>query len=189
MKPISIILIIASLSVGQIQNAAASSLHSLNTFGAFLGTGTASFSSGFGRFSGIVLPDNGVPQFSWNFTVPADHVVGNPILVGITWHTSAATPCNWVLSPNFISVARPGIAHIQGASASTGLSPLDGSSVLAANATDVSAAKYYIITSPDGVTQLQPLDIITFGLFRSAGSPQDTCTSDARVQGAWIYVL
>ena len=186
MKQKFLSLICACLLAGWMQGAAATSLQTLNTYGAFLG-GEAEFRAGFGRFAGIRLPD-GTGSFAWSFTVPVDHVPGNPIVIGLTWHSFEAS-CTASLPPNFISVARPGSTHIQGQFASSGLEAFDGQETLVAGAAITSEVKYYLIVSPDGVNQIQPLDQVSFGLFRSGASPIDTCTEDIYIQGAWIYVL
>ena len=188
MKRVKLLLITVGLLFGAAQNAWATSLHSLNTYGASLGTSAAVFRGGFGPNAGIVLPDAQVGTFAWSFTVPLDHVVGNPIVVGLTWHSSTS-PCTASLRPNFISVARLGSTHIQGGGASTGLAAADGVDTLVANATNSSELKFFLITSPDGVNQLQPLDVVTFGLFRSGASAVDTCTGNINIQGAWLFVI
>ncbi len=187
MKQKILSLICTSLLAGWMQGAAATSLQSLNTYGANLNS-AAEFRDGFGRFAGIRLPDGQAGSFSWSFSVPLDHVPGNPIVIGLTWHSFEAS-CTASLPPNFISVARPGSTHIQGQFATSGLEPLDGEETLVAGAALTSEVKYYLIVSPDGVSQIQPLDQVSFGLYRGGTSSIDTCAADIYIQGAWIYIL
>ncbi len=189
MKHKTLLLIAVSLIFGYTHTVTATSLHSLNTYGAFLNGSAAVFNDGFGPNSGIDLPDGQSGQFSWSFTVPLDHIPGNPIVIGLTWHTAAPTPCRASLRSNFISVARLGSTHIQGPTASSGLTPLDGQETLVAGATNTSEIKLFAVQSPNGVTRLQPLDVVTFGMFRAGASAVDTCRGDVTIQGAWIYIL
>jgi len=124
--------------------------------------GGAAYSEGFGANAGIDLPDSGVPNFAFGFTLPFTYTPGNTVYVGVFWHTDAATPCTAMLRPNFLSVARYGDSYIQGGNASSGL------------------------VSSDGSTDLQPLDVINLGFFRPAESADDTCTGDVTIQGLAI---
>jgi hypothetical protein len=87
------------------------------------------------------------------------------------------------LRPNFISVARRGQAHITGPGATTGLAPVNGSSVIDIAATDTTSVKIFEITPPDGATALAPTDIINFGLYRPTDGAADTCSGDLVIQG------
>jgi hypothetical protein len=156
----------------------------LNPYGAFI-RGGATLATGFGPFSGIRLPASGTPDFSFGFTVPPDYVPGTSLIVRLVWH-SPSTSCGISLQPNFISVARPGRTHIIGPGASSGLDPVGGSTLIAPATANQSSAKDYLITRPDGVTDLRPGDSVIFGLFRSAGAGADTCAGDLVIQGVSI---
>lgn len=156
----------------------------LNPYGAFIRNGAA-FSTGFGAFAGIRLPASGTPDFSFGFTVPPDYVPGTSLIVRLVWH-SPSTSCGISLQPNFISVARLGRTHIIGPGASSGLDPVGGSTLAAPATANQSGAKDFLITRPDGVTDLRPGDSVIFGLFRSASAGADTCGGDLVIQGVSI---
>jgi hypothetical protein len=156
----------------------------LNPYGALTGGG-ATLSGGFGRFAGIHLPDGGTPDFAFGFTIPPDYVPGTALIVRIVWH-SPSTNCGISLLPNFISVARPGRTHIIGGFATSGLEPVGGATLVSPATANQSNAKDYLITRPDGVTDLRPGDSVSFGLFRSSGAGADTCTGELVVQAVSI---
>ena len=156
---------------------------SLDPAGA-LTEGDAAYDGGFGQHAGIELPDGSTSSFALGFAVPPEHPVGEPLLLGIWWHTGAAsTPCTAVLRPNFISVATLNSGHIVGPGADTGLSPQDGAPTLDATAPNVTRVKLYTIDSPDGVTPLRPFDAINFGLFRPSADFRDDCDGGLVIQG------
>lgn len=161
---------------------------SLDPAGVHLEDG-ATYTTGFGRHSGIQMPDIGSPSVAFGFTLPLNYTVGNTVYVGVFWHTEASTPCTAVLRPNFLSVARYGGSHIQGFSASSGFISNDGNNELFANGTNVPEIKVYTITRPDGTTELQPLDVINLGLFRRGDNADDTCSGDVTIQGLAIATL
>ena len=82
-----------------------------------------------------------------------------------------------------------GSPHLVGPSTSSGLAPLDGSTVLVATATNTTSLKVYTITSPVAGTNLQPFDAIQFGLFRAATAPADTCQGALSVSGVAVAIL
>jgi len=153
-------------------------------FAAFL-DGGATFSTGYGPFAGMGLPDSGVPNFSYAFTIPPDYTPGTDLVVRFLWHTSA-TNCSVLLAPNYISVARAGRTHIVGPSTDSGLAMVGGNLLGAGATPNLSLAKDVTITTPVPGTDLMPGDTIIFGLYRSAANPSDTCASDLRIQGVRI---
>ena len=156
----------------------------LELFAAYL-DGGATFSTGYGPFAGMGLPDSGVPNFSYAFTIPPDYTPGTDLVVRFLWHTSA-TNCSVLLAPNYISVARAGRTHIVGPSTDSGLAMVGGNLLGAGATPNLSLAKDVTITTPVPGTDLMPGDTIIFGLYRSAANPSDTCASDLRIQGVRI---
>ena len=155
---------------------------SIDPYGALLDGGT--FSTGFGPNAGMHLPNSGTPDFAYGFTIPPGYSPGTTLYVRLVWNT-ASSGCSFVLAPNFISIARSGRTHIMGSSASSGLYGVGGD-ILSSPGVNVSALKYYSISSPESGTQLQAGDSIIFGLYRSAGSASDTCAGDLIIQGVRI---
>jgi hypothetical protein len=152
--------------------------------------GDVTFGGGFGPNAGIRMGASGDSSFAASFIVPPEHTPGTPLYVGVFWHTSSATPCGIRLAPNFLSVARLGSGHIMsGGSVSTGLTPLDGSIILNATATNTPALTIYTITSPDPTRPLQAFDTINFGLFRRPTDSDDTCAAALVIQGLAVAVL
>lgn len=152
----------------------------INPYGVLLEGGT--FNTGFGAFAGIALPNEGTPNISFGFTVPPDYTPGTAIIIRVIWH-SPSTNCGIELRPNYISVARAGRTHIQGAGASSGLSAVGGTVLNTSAVANRSEAKDYLITSPDGATELRPGDSVIVGLFRSAAASTDTCPGSLVIQG------
>ncbi len=155
----------------------------LQLYGANI-AGGASFTTGGGAFAGMQLPNTGVPSFAFEFTIPPNYTSGNTLTVHVIWHTSA-TSCTMSLPPNFISVARAGSPHIQGLGASSGLGAVGGNTLNAPATANVSEEKQYTITPPDGVTPLQPGDVVIFGIFRTSSGASD-CTANLTVQGVSV---
>jgi len=151
--------------------------------------GGATYTTGFGRHSGIQMPDSGTPTISFGFTLPLNYTTGNTVYVGVFWHTEASTPCTAVLRPNFLSVARYGDSHIQGSLATSGFTSNDGNNDLVVNATNVPEIKVYTITRPDGATELRPLDVVNLGLFRRGDDAGDSCSGNVTIQGLAIATL
>lgn len=180
---------IFSLSLGAIQTASAGSFFlSLNPAGAFTDD-AAAYDDGFGPHSGISMPDGSSSSFAFGITLPLTYTSGDPIYIGVTWHTDAAAPCTAELRPNSISVARRNQTHIIGGSASTGLASLDGNNILDASGTNSSKLKVYVITPPDGATALKPLDAINFSLYRPANGGSDNCLGEVVIQGVAVAAL
>lgn len=152
----------------------------INPYGVLLQEG-ASFATGFGASAGITLPNAGTPHISFGFTIPPDYTPGTAIIVRVIWH-SPSTNCGIELRPNYISVARAGRTHILGGGASTGLSAVGGTVLNTSAVANRSEAKDYLITSPDGVTDLRPGDSVIVGLFRSAAASTDTCSGGLVIQ-------
>jgi len=174
-------------------SSAASAQKWLKSFdvGSLHARGGAIYETGFGANAGLQLPGTGSPAFEATFVVPPEYTPGKPLYLGVFWHTNAvsATPCGLELRPNFTSVARIGSPVISGPSASSGLDPLDGSTVLIASAANTTSLKIYTITSPVAGTNLQPFDSINFGLFRPSVAPADTCEGGLIVHGVAVAIL
>lgn len=151
----------------------------INPYGVRLEEGT--FATGFGANAGILLPNAATPSISFGFTIPPDYTPGTAIIVRVVWH-SPSTNCGIELRPNFISVARAGRTHILGPGASTGLSAVGGTVLNTSAVANRSEAKDYLITSPDGVTDLRPGDSVIVGLFRSAAASTYTCPGNLVIQ-------
>jgi len=143
--------------------------------------GGASFTIGFGPNAGMQLPATGVPNFAFEFTIPPNYTAGNTLTVHVIWYTSA-TSCTMSLPPNFISVARAGRTHLIGRDAYTGLTAIGGNTLNAPATANVAEEKQYAITSPDGVTPLNPGDVVVFGLFRTSSGVGD-CAANLTVEG------
>jgi hypothetical protein len=155
----------------------------LQLYGANI-AGGASFTTGFGHFAGMQLPNAGVPSFAYEFTIPPSFISNSPLTVHVIWYTSV-TSCTMTLAPNFISVARAGRTHIVGAGATSGLTGLGGDTLIAPATANVAQEKQYTITSPDGVTFLDAGDVVVFGLFRTSSGAGD-CGANLTVEGVSI---
>lgn len=156
----------------------------VNTFGAFLGGG-ATFNIGYGPNAGIRLPDSGVPDFSYSFTIPPDYTPGTNLTVRFIWHTPA-TSCGIELAPNYMSVARAGRTHIIGPYTSSGMTMLGGTLLSAPATANQSGAKDMTINTPSAGTNLLPGDSIIFGLYRPSSNPTDTCANYLAIQGVSV---
>lgn len=144
--------------------------------------GGATFSNGWGPYSGIRLPNSGVPEFSCAFVVPPTYTPGAKLTVRLVWH-AAATTGGIVLAPAYLSVTRPGLTYIAGPGVRDGLTAVGGTVLSVPATADQCGEKLFEITSPDGVTSLQPGDAVGIGLYRSTGSVNDTCTADLVISG------
>jgi hypothetical protein len=138
--------------------------------------GTATFGDGFGANAGLAFIDVTRQKTSFHVVLPPDYTAGTAIAGTFTWHTSAVS-CGVDWEPNYVSVSRSGQVHILGPGASSGMTG-PGVSTASATANLVQTAAFSL-TSPVAATPLQPGDSYTFGLFRSADSGADTCTSSA----------
>lgn len=189
MKRICSLIALFAVSFGQAQVTCADDFIQLNLYGAHT-EGAAFTKDGFGANAGLRFPDGASSELELGFVLPLppDYIAGDKIRIGLAWHTDAATPCDAELRPNSVSVARFGRTHIQGGSASAGLAPQDGTSVLAATQTNVTYLKIYLITPPDGTTTLGPGDIVNFGLYRPTDGSQDNCAGDLVIQGAAVLL-
>jgi hypothetical protein len=157
---------------------------SLNPYAAFLG-GVAVFSSGYGPFAGIHLPDGANGSFGLGFTIPPNYTTGTPLAVRVLWHTNA-TGCDVLFRANSISVARPGRTHIVGVSTTDGLEVVGGETIGAPATAEETAATMVEITSPVAGIDLEPGDSVIFNLFRSGGAGSDTCAADVVVQSVRV---
>lgn len=145
----------------------------------------ATLSDGFGRFSGIDLPNASTPSVAWGFTLPPDFPTGGTVTVELLWHTDS-TGCGIEFRPNSISVGRAARTHIQGSGASTGLSVVGGNTLSAPATANQSSIVELVIVSPDGATDLEAGDSVIFGMFRSDLSAADTCTGDMTIQAGSV---
>jgi len=140
---------------------------SLNIYGAFIGE-DAVLEIGMGGFSGLKLPNNGSPNFTFNFNVPDDYSPGDTIfirMVGVSNRTG-----NIILLPDFLAIARPNVGYISGGFADSGLT-FDKVSITSAN---VPIETMGYIVSPDPTKQLLPGDAISFGVYRRGERDQDS---------------
>lgn len=159
---------------------------SLDPYGAYV-EGGATFSNGFGPYSGLNLPDGVSSSFSLGFTVPPDYATGTPLTVRMVWHTPA-TGCTISFRPNSIAVARPGRTHIIGTGASDGLTVIGGTNLSAAATANGSQETRIEIVSPVSGEPLQAGDVIMFSMFRAGAVAADTCTDNLAIQGmALLY--
>ncbi|MDQ3972892.1 MAG: cell wall-binding repeat-containing protein [Actinomycetota bacterium] len=102
---------------------------------------------------------------------PPDYTPGDPFTINVTWY-AGETRCDFDLRPNFTSFGRVG-NDFPGGSASAGLTAVGGN--ITAPATSEVGLKEFALVSPDA-TDIQPLDSISFGLFRSSAAAGDTCS-------------
>lgn len=146
--------------------------------------GGTTFEDGAYGFGGMVLPDSGVPSFAYAVTLPPDYKPGTRLAVRLLWHTPS-TSCSIDLRPNATAVSRPGVAHETVGNASAGLA---GPAPLAASATPkLTKAATFVLTPPKAaVNPLKPGDAYQFGIFRSAGSANDTCTGALHIDGVSV---
>jgi hypothetical protein len=147
--------------------------------------GGASFGTGFGPYAGIRLPDAGLPEFSCAFVLPPTYEPGATVTVRLVWHTTAASG-SVLLRTNYLSVTRAGRTPIMGPSVTDGLSAVGGELLTVPDTPYLCGEKQFEITSPDGVTPLEPGDAIVFGLYRAAGSSGDTCPGDLCISGITV---
>jgi hypothetical protein len=144
---------------------------------------SASTNTGFGKFSGIVLPDNATsaPAFESSIVIPPDFRAKN-LKLHVLWHTSQRS-CKVRLLPNFVSVGHAGGPFNVGPGATDGMT---GSGPLTAPArADHLREAIYTLSSPRPAQKLRPHDVYSFGLFRRSDA-RDTCTSDVIVSGLWV---
>jgi hypothetical protein len=145
----------------------------------------AFFDTGWGPYAGMYLPDSGIPNFDFGFTLPPTYTAGTALTIRLVWHTSG-TSGGISLEPNFISVSRPGRISISGPSADQGLTAVGGNTLSVPSTPNQSEAKLYTIVSPDTAVSLQPGDTVIFGLYRNAVAAGDTATSSLVVQGVSV---
>ncbi len=139
----------------------------LNIYGAYVGD-DALLETGMGGFSGLKLPEEGSPDFAFNFNVPDDYSPGDTIFIRMVGASNGTGDI--ILRPNFLAVARPGVGYISGGFADTGLT-FDKVTI---NSTSTPVETMGYIVCPDENTKLQPGDAISFGVFRRGGTAGDT---------------
>jgi len=153
---------------------------SINPTGAAVLDG-ATITTGVSEFSGINLPNTGVPNFSVGFTLPANYTPGGAVKVYFLALINEAG-CSVAFMPNSIAVLREGDTPIQGASVTDGLS-VEGGTAVSFPATAKTGVKIQVnIAAPDG-TQLLPGDSVMFNFYRRSASSSDTCTGTMKIQG------
>jgi hypothetical protein len=146
----------------------------------------AYFNAGTGSFSGIFLPNSGVPSFALGFVIPPDYVSGTLLTLHLLW-TTQSKDCSFRVRGNFTSVNRAGRLYISGPSATSGLEIVGGETVYAHQ-----SILYYTqeiqatLSSPDPDVDLEPFDSYNFGFFRSAASFDDTCAGIMMINSAFI---
>ncbi|MBL0309181.1 MAG: hypothetical protein IPP77_05750 [Bacteroidetes bacterium] len=141
---------------------------SLNIYGAYLPSGNATFSNGFGASAAIQFPDGVNSSFFHNFTVPADYKAGDSIVLHFIVSSTATGTIYF--SPNAISIAHAGVGFVQGGTAGSGLtiSPIN---ITTANK-PIEVLAY--ILSPDPPTKIAPGDGISFGFYRGTDANTGT---------------
>lgn len=141
--------------------------------------GNATFDTGNSFDSGIILPDSG-GSFAWNFMLPRFFKLGATPRVRVYWLTTNTSGCTFNLTPNFMSVARPGLVAF---GANSSVSPPQTIAV-GATAGKVSLTQFTIGPIVTG-RQLKAGDSITLEFIRDTGSPGDTCANPPiRIHGA-----
>ena len=156
----------------------------LNPYSAYL-EGSAGFADGFGPNAGLYLPKANSSLFSMGFVLPPNYTTGGQIALGIMWHTRSVK-CDIMLSPNSISVARPGSTHLIGDTATSGIEAASGSNTATATSEPFwTQEKFYRITDPTG-GRLQAGDNIIFSLYRPDSSSLDTCDEAMIIQGVYV---
>ena len=156
----------------------------LQPYGAQLGAGAA-ISSGFSS-AGIRLPDGAGSSFAFGFTVPFDYSPGTDMTLHLIWRTPD-TSCGFRFLENFASVSRPGRGNItSGGSVSDGIQIQGGNTLTAPSTANVTKKTLVTVKSPDPTMDLRRGDSYLFGLFRSSGAPEDTCTDDLIIRNAYI---
>ena len=154
---------------------------SLDPYSAYL-EGSASFNDGFGQFAGLYLPKaSPLPAFAVGFTIPPNYTTGTPLTMRLLWHTSS-TSCLVDFRGNAISVARPGRNHIVGLTTTDGITIVGGELLAAPTVVNQTNKQLVVITSPDGVTNLEPGDAVIVGLYRRSDSGNDSCTTPMVIQ-------
>lgn len=154
----------------------------LPIYGAVVSGGATLETGSFGN-AGIEMPDGASSSFAQNFTVPPDYTPGDTLTVHLTWYTPA-TSCDIDLRPNFTSFARVG-ETFPGGGASAGLQAVGGNILTAPGTARQVEAKQFTIDAPDAI-DLEPLDSVSFGLFRAGGGAADTCADALLIHGVGI---
>ena len=93
------------------------------------------------------------------------------------WH-SLESSCFVALTSNFISVARVGSPPLSDQFS------INGDVPIFTPATPRETIE--TVTFFPGALALQQGDVVTFGIFRSGGSPNDTCTENSFLRGASV---
>ena len=143
---------------------------------------SVTFTNGFGPFAGMKLPDSGSPWIAYNLVLPDDFTYGGTLSAKVSWHTQS-TNCSVVLSPDYVSVGSYPNQFIEGFSPADGMS---GGGVLAngpiANRVNMTT---FTLATPDS-SPLWAGYVYTFGFFRDATNPSDTCTSSMSIDAVTI---
>lgn len=148
-------------------------------------TGGAAFVPGRNEQAGLWFRDNlSVPDAaSFHFVLPPDYTPGAAIVGSFNWHT-AASACSVAWKANYVSASRPGLVHVVGVNAQTGMS--DPTPIAAGTAANVVQTATFTISSPTTSFTFQPGDSYTFGLFRDGQAVTDTCAGSAAIDSMVI---
>jgi hypothetical protein len=156
---------------------------SLDIFGT--DSGGAAFIPGRNEQAGLWFDDNVFPpdSASFHFVLPPDYTPGAAIVGSFNWHTGASA-CSVSWKANYVSASRPGLVHVVGINAQTGMS--DPTPIAAGIAANVVQTASFIINSPTASFTFQPGDSYTFGIFRDGQAAADTCAASAAIDSMVI---
>jgi hypothetical protein len=156
---------------------------SLDIFGT--DNGGAVFIPGRNEQAGLWFDDNVFPPdtASFHFVLPPDYTPGAAIVGSFNWHTSASA-CSVSWKANYVSASRPGLVHVVGINAQTGMS--DPTPTAAGTTANVVQTASFTINSPMASFTFQPGDSYTFGIFRDGQATADTCAASAAIDSMVI---
>ena len=157
---------------------------SLDTLAIYI-TGAATKDTGFGPHAGVYLPDGASSStIQAGFIIPPNYTPGTPLVIHMLWNTPGTG--NIRFRGNYISVARAGSAHLEGASTDTGLTIVGGDLLAAPSTVNNSKETQIQVTSPVPGGNLAPGDSIIFGFYRASNDASDTCPGSMIIQGLWV---
>jgi hypothetical protein len=145
--------------------------------------GGAVFVPGRNEQAGLWFADGTKNTASFHFVLPPDYTPGAAIVGSFNWHT-AASSCNVAWKANYVSASRPGLVHVVGINAQTGMS--DPTPIAAGTAANVVQTATFTISSPTASFTFQPGDSYTFGLFRDGLAANDSCLASAAIDSMVI---
>ncbi len=155
---------------------------SLDIFSTDIGS-PAVFKPGRNEQAGLWFDDGTANSASFHFVLPPDYTPGAAIVGSFNWHT-AASSCSVAWKANYVSASRPGIVHVVGINAQTGMS--DPTPIAAGTAANVVQTATFTISSPTTSFTFQPGDSYTFGIFRDGQAASDTCAGPAAIDSMVI---